>query len=70
MFRQVLANCYEEARSQMTVMLSGVGLIAPQLLDLRWKLELIEQVSHQNNVKLMVQLILLSFRVLCPRLSG
>ena len=54
MFRQVLANCYEEARSQMTVMLSGVGLIAPQLLDLRWKLELIEQVSHQNNVKLMV----------------
>ena len=70
MFRQGLANCYEEARSQMTVMLSGVGLIAPQLLDLRWKLELIEQVSHQNNVKLMVQLILLSFRVLCPRLSG
>ena len=56
MFRQGLVNCYETSRSQMIMMLARVGLTPPQLGGLRWKLELIEQVSasFQKNIVLVI----------------
>ena len=59
MFRQGLVNSYETYRSQMITMLARVGLTPPQLAGLRWKLELIEQVSA--SFQKVIVLVIISF---------
>ena len=43
-------NCYEKHRAQLMINLSRIGLFVPKLVDLRWRLELIEQVAISNNL--------------------
>ena len=43
-FRAGLLDCYERRGAALLQKLSRIGVCTPQLADLRWKLELIEQV--------------------------
>jgi len=43
MFRLGLLQSYEKHRTRLMINLSRFGLFVPKLVDLRWKLELIEQ---------------------------
>lgn len=61
MFRQGLVNSYETSRTGMITMLARVGLTPPRLAGLRWKLELIEQVSDASFQKNIVLVIIISF---------
>ena len=60
-------NCYEKHRSRLMINLSRIGLFVPKLVDLRWKLELIEQVAISNNLnfinKLEKQKLVLTFTI-------
>ena len=67
MFRQGLLNCYESYKSQIILMLARVGLLAPQLSGLRWKLELIEQVCFCSENIVLVNIPFFKDSLLGPR---